>query len=66
MNHEGKGTTYPDKQTVFSVWEEGNPYSMAFSSSPLVAVILLTGGQLGLGADTTSYKVHKKKKDKRG
>lgn len=46
---------YPDKQTVFRVWEDGNPYSIALSSSSFVAVILLTGGQLGRGADTASY-----------
>ena len=45
---------YPDKQTVLRVWEEGNPYSNALSSSSFVAVILLTGGELGLGADTIS------------
>lgn len=28
---------------------------MAFSFSSLVAVILLTGGELGLGADTKSF-----------
>lgn len=46
---------YPDRQTVLRVCEEGNPYSIAFSSSSLVAVTLLTGGALGLGAETTSY-----------
>lgn len=46
---------YPDKQTVLRVWEDGNPYSNALSSSSFVAVILLTGGDFGLGADTTSY-----------
>jgi hypothetical protein len=46
---------YPDKQIVLRVWEEGNPYSKAFSCSSFVAVILLTGGQEGRGADTTSY-----------
>jgi len=45
---------YPDKQTVLSVWEEGNPYSNALSSSSFVAVTLLTGGEAGLGAETTS------------
>lgn len=47
---------YPDRQTVLRVCEEGNPYSIALSSSSLVAVNLLTGGELGLGAETTSYK----------
>jgi len=50
---------YPDKQTVLSVWEEGNPYSKAFSSSSFVAVTLLTGGDAGLGAETTSFSVTK-------
>ena len=45
---------YPDKQTVLRAGEEGNPYSNALSSSSFVAVILLTGGELGLGADTIS------------
>ena len=45
---------YPDKRTVLRVGEEGNPYSNALSSSSFVAVILLTGGELGLGADTIS------------
>lgn len=49
---------YPDKQTVLRVWEEGIPYSIALSSSSFVVVILLTGGELGLGADTTSYIIH--------
>lgn len=49
-----RGSPYPDKQTVLRVCEEGNPYSIALSSSSLVAVTLLTGGELGLGADTTS------------
>ena len=40
---------------MFREWEDGNPYSIAFSSASFVAVILLTGGQLGLGTDTTSY-----------
>ena len=56
-----KKSRYPDKQTVFRVWEDGNPYSKALSSSSFVAVILLTGGQRGLGADTTSYKHTKPK-----
>lgn len=55
-NHE-----YPAKQTVLRVWEEGNPYSKAFSFSSFVAVTLLTGGQLGLGADTVSYIKHNTK-----
>lgn len=55
MHKSWKVVTYPDKQTVFRVWEEVNPYSSAFSFSSLVAVIILTGGDLGLGADTTSY-----------
>lgn len=52
---EKQTDTYPDKQTVLRVWEDGNPYSNAFSFSSLVAVSILTGGDLGLGADTTSY-----------
>lgn len=56
-----EASKYPDKQIVFRVWEDGNPYSNALSSSSFVAVILLTGGQLGLGADTTSY-AHKTQK----
>lgn len=55
--HNSRTSSYPDKQTVFRVCEEGNPYSIALSSSSFVAVILLTGGELGLGAETTSYEV---------
>ena len=47
-------SSYPDKQTVLRVCEEGNPYSIAFSFSSSVAVTHLTGGELGLGAATTS------------
>lgn len=54
-----KNNKYPDKQTVLSVWEEGSPYSNAFSSSSFVAVTLLTGGEEGLGAETTSCRGHK-------
>lgn len=59
-NQTTKGTmNYPDKQTVLSVWEEGRPYSRAFSSSSFVEVTLLTGGEAGLGAETTSYSLTK-------
>lgn len=54
-NLKGNEKKYPDKQTVLRVWDEGNPYSKALSSSSFVAVILRTGGEAGLGADTTSY-----------
>ena len=45
---------------MLGVWEDGNPYSVAFSSSSFVVVILLTCGQLGLEADTTSCMYNKK------
>jgi hypothetical protein len=46
---------YPIKQTVMRACDEGSPYSMACSFSSWVAVTLLTGGEHGRGADTTSY-----------